>query len=293
MSTPRQFRAAGPMLIPSCTKSELSTLQQAVARHASTTGKIKYVALYRTGRDQQDITVYAQAFDKLSPPRWREYLLTGSARLQNVTPVENMRDAINAARNMPGFQEFGVSKHADLSLQVSAPSQAQPVQTKPAEPVQPEPTEPTIMPKKRHIFEVCLEAFQRREQSHKNIDAAIAKLTPDQRASLPAIEHMRAPKTKATRRILATTPAGEDPRDTAYRVGQERKAFWQKVDDAKKLAKDKQELVRAERRQAAKQRQAIADALETEARKQKRARLMTESKPITDPILIELMSNML
>ena len=292
MSIPRQFRAAGPMLIPSCTKSELSTLQQAVARHASTTGKIKYVALYRTGRDQQDITVYAQAFDKLSPPRWREYLLTGSARLQNVTPVENMRDAINAARNMPGFQEFGVSKHADLSLQVSAvvvqlsPPPAEPVQGKPAEPIEP-------APKKRHIFEVCLEAFQRREQSHKNIDAAIARLTQDQRASLPKIEHMRAPKTKATRRILATTPAGEDPRDTAYRVGQERKAFWQKVDDAKKLAKDKQELVRAERRQAAKQRQAIADALEAEARKQKRARITTESQPITNPFLIELVSNML
>ena len=293
MSVPRQFRAAGPMLIPSCTKSELSTLQQAVARHASTTGKIKYVALYRTGRDQQDVTVYAQAFDKLSPPRWREYLLTGSARLQNVTPVENMRDAINAARNMPGFQEFGVSKHADLSLQVSAvmvqPSPLpapEPVLAKPAEPIEP-------APKKRHIFEVCLEAFQRREQSHKNIDAAIARLTQDQRASLQKIEHMRAPKTKATRRLLASKPSGEDPRDTAYRVGQERKAFWQKVDDAKKLAKDKQELVRAERRQAAKQRQAIADALEAEARKQKRARTSTESQPITDPILIELMSNLL
>lgn len=291
MSTPRQFRAAGPMLIPSCTKSELSTLQQAVARHAST-GKIKYVALFRTGRDLQDITVYAQAYDKLSPPRWREYLLTGSVRLQNVAPVENMRDAINAARNMPGFQEFGVSKHADLSLQVSAlvvqPSPPpEPILAKPAV----EPAEPA--PKKRHIFEVCLEAFQRREQSHKNIDAAIARLTQDQRASLPAIEHMRAPRTKATLRILATTPAGEAPRDTAYRVGQERKAFWQKVDAAKKLAKDKQELVRAERRQAAKQKQAMADALEAEARKQKRARIMTESKPITDPILIELMSNML
>ena len=289
MSTPRQFRAAGPMLIPSCTKSELNTLQQAVARHAST-GKIKYVALFRTGRDLQDITVYAQAYDKLSPPRWREYLLTGSVRLQNVAPVENMRDAINAARNMPGFQEFGVSKHADLSLQVSA-LVVQPSPPPAPEPIQAQPAEPA--PKKRHIFEVCLEAFQRREQSHKNIDAAIARLTQDQRASLPAIEHMRAPRTKATLRILATTPAGEAPRDTAYRVGQERKAFWQKVDAAKKLAKDKQELVRAERRQAAKQKQAMADALEAEARKQKRARIMTESKPITDPILIELMSNML
>jgi hypothetical protein len=273
MSTPRQFRAAGPMLIPSCTPNELGVLQQAVARHAST-GKIKYVALYRTGKDQQDITVYAQAGDKLSPPRWREYLLTGSARLQNIVPAEHMRLAINASRQTHGFQEFGVSRHADLSavMQPSPPAPEPVVPAKPADPA----------PKKRHIFEVCLEAFQRREQSHKNIDAAIARLTPDQRASLPAIEHMRAPKTKAALRILAATPAGEAPRDTAFRVGQERKAFWQKVDDAKKIAKDRQ----AERRQA-------ASEASCDTRKHKKARLPDNIEPITNPFLIELMSNLL
>ena len=98
MGAKRQFRSAGPMLVPNCTEAELCQLRQAV----ETSPKIKFLALYPGKKG--GVMILAQAREKLSLVKWRESI---HPRLQSICPVMCMRSALRDARRQQGFEEFG------------------------------------------------------------------------------------------------------------------------------------------------------------------------------------------
>jgi hypothetical protein len=98
MGAKRQFRSAGPMLVPNCTEAELCQLRQAV----ETSPKIKFLALYPGKKG--GVMILAQAREKLSLVKWRESI---HPRLQSICPVVCMRSALRDARRQQGFEEFG------------------------------------------------------------------------------------------------------------------------------------------------------------------------------------------
>ena len=104
MGATRQFRSAGPMVLPPCTEAELARLRQAVSREGS---KLKFLAIYpsqTTTNNRKGFLVLAQAREKLSPAKWRESI---HPRLTGVRPAECMRTALEDARGQEGFEEFG------------------------------------------------------------------------------------------------------------------------------------------------------------------------------------------
>jgi len=98
MGATRQFRSAGPMVLPPCTEAELARLRQAV----KTSSKIKFLAMYPGKKG--GVMILAQAREKLSPAKWRESI---HPRLTGVRPAECMRTALEDARGQEGFEEFG------------------------------------------------------------------------------------------------------------------------------------------------------------------------------------------
>jgi hypothetical protein len=98
MGATRQFRSAGPMVLPPCTEAELARLKQAV----KTSSKIKFLAMYPGKKG--GVMILAQAREKLSPAKWRESI---HPRLTGVRPAECMRTALEDARGQEGFEEFG------------------------------------------------------------------------------------------------------------------------------------------------------------------------------------------
>ena len=112
MGATRQFRSAGPMVLPPCTEAELGRLRQAV----QTNPKIKFLAMYPGKKG--GLMILAQAREKLSPAKWRESI---HPRLTGVRPAECMRTALEDARGQEGFEEFG-----RFSRQTRAKPKAQP-----------------------------------------------------------------------------------------------------------------------------------------------------------------------
>lgn len=97
MGATRQFRSAGPMLLPNCTEAELCQLRQVV----EACPKVKFLAFYPARRG---VLVLAQAREKLLLAKWRESI---HPRLQSIRPVQCMRSALEDARGQAGFEEFG------------------------------------------------------------------------------------------------------------------------------------------------------------------------------------------
>lgn len=67
-SQPRQFRAAGPMVLPKYTWTELTKLREAVGAKDS---KVKYVALCK--RSDETLLVFAKSSEKLSVKAWHRW----------------------------------------------------------------------------------------------------------------------------------------------------------------------------------------------------------------------------
>ena len=102
MGATRQFRSAGPMLLPNCTEAELCQLRRVVSANP----KVKFLAFYHAPQARRNgVLVLAQAHEKLSLSKWRESI---HPRLQCITPVQCMRTALEDARGQEGFEEFGL-----------------------------------------------------------------------------------------------------------------------------------------------------------------------------------------
>ena len=67
-SQPRQFRAAGPMVLPKYTSTELTKLREAVGVMDS---KVKYVVLCK--RSDETLLVFAKSSEKLSVKAWHRW----------------------------------------------------------------------------------------------------------------------------------------------------------------------------------------------------------------------------
>lgn len=125
MGATRQFRSAGPMVLPPCTEAELARLRQAV----KTNPKIKFLAMYPGKKG--GLMILAQAREKLSPAKWRESI---HPRLTGVRPAECMRTALEDARGQEGFEEFGRFSRQTRVMKSKAPAEGQDMQVK-AKPV--------------------------------------------------------------------------------------------------------------------------------------------------------------
>ena len=91
----QQLRFVGPVVIQDCTERELTRLREKAGGH------IKYLALYREGRDA---VVLAQAKDKMTPSKWREQLGCGA---QHLGRLDDLRRAVDGVRGKAGFEEHG------------------------------------------------------------------------------------------------------------------------------------------------------------------------------------------
>ena len=90
-----QLRFVGPVVIQDCSERELARLRE------RTGGHIKYLALYREGRD---VMVLAQAKDKMTPSKWREQL---GCSAQHLKRLDDFRGAVDGVRDKAGFEEHG------------------------------------------------------------------------------------------------------------------------------------------------------------------------------------------
>ena len=90
-----QLRFVGPVVIQDCTEKELHRLRERAGGH------IKYLALFREGRD---VMVLAQARDKMTPAKWREQL---GCSAQHLKRLDDFRGAVDGVRNKAGFEEHG------------------------------------------------------------------------------------------------------------------------------------------------------------------------------------------
>jgi len=147
MGARRQFRSAGPMLVPNCTEAELHQLRQAV----ETSPKIKFLALYPGKKG--GVMILAQAREKLSLVKWRESI---HPRLQSICPVMCMRSALRDARRQQGFEEFGRFSKALAKKQQEVQAVQVVASLEPAVPAQPGTTTTTRM---REIMLRARESF--------------------------------------------------------------------------------------------------------------------------------------
>lgn len=97
----KQFRKVGPMTLPSATQEDLQVLRDTIVRSASI---VKYIAFFRPDDGTADYLVFAHANNKLTAACWRGAI---HSRLTNITPVADLRDAIEHAQKHATFEQFG------------------------------------------------------------------------------------------------------------------------------------------------------------------------------------------
>ena len=96
----RQFRKAGPMILPNATPEDLDLLRGAVDRNEQI---IQMIAFHRI-EDGRDYRVFAHANEKISVAAWKDAI---HKRLENVQECEDIKAALAEAWMEDTFEQVG------------------------------------------------------------------------------------------------------------------------------------------------------------------------------------------